>query len=79
MANVFFRLTKINNALGRSDYISNPSRQEEILLHRSDLNFGWDFISKFEFEKSNSDKENWDARERVIALPNELSEDIRTL
>lgn len=79
MANVYSRLSKINNALGRSDYISNPKRQEEILLHRTDLNFGWDFISKFEAKKSNTDKENWEARELVIALPNELSEDIKKL
>lgn len=79
MANVYSRLTKINDASGRSDYISNPSRQEEILLLKSDLIFGWKFVTEFEVEKSNIDKENWGARELVIALPNELSEDIKKL
>lgn len=75
MANVYSRLTKINNAKGRSQYISDPKRQEEILLHKSDLEYGWSVIEDFEKLKSNVDKENWQARELVVALPNDLSND----
>lgn len=75
MANIYSRLTKINNANGRSQYISDPKRQEKILLHKSDLQYGWSVIEDFEKQKSNADKENWQARELVVALPNELSND----
>ena len=75
MANVYSRLTKINNAKGRSQYISDPKRQEEILLHKTDLEYGWSVIEDFEKLKSNVDKENWQARELVVALPNDLSND----
>lgn len=75
MANVYSCLTKINNAKGRSQYISDHKRQEEILLHKSDLEYGWSVIEDFEKLKSNVDKENWQARELVVALPNDLSND----
>ena len=32
MAKVYSRVSKINNVVGRSDYISNPDRQEFIKL-----------------------------------------------
>ena len=32
MAKVYSRVSKINNIVGRSDYISNPDRQEFIKL-----------------------------------------------
>ena len=75
MANIYSRLTKINDATGRSQYISDPKRQEEILIHKTDLQYGWSVVEEFEKMKSNSDKENWQARELVVALPNELSVD----
>lgn len=79
MANIYSRLTKINNVSGRSDYISNPKRQEHILLNEKDLDHGWSFVSDFEKQKSNADKTNWEARELVVALPNELADDKENL
>lgn len=66
-------MTKITNAKGRSDYISKQERQEEIVLHQKEMKYDWEFYSLFEKEKSNSDKVNNEAREIIIALPNELS------
>lgn len=79
MANVYSQMTKINNASGRSHYISNHDKQEEIVLHKQNLQYGWDFVSDFEKSKSDKDKENWEAREIIIALPNELSQDLSKL
>lgn len=79
MANVYARMTKINNAQGRSHYISDPKRQENIVLKKQDLQHGWDVISKYEKNKSHKNKTNWEAREIVVALPNELSNDLEKL
>lgn len=79
MANVYARMTKINNAKGRSNYISDPKRQENIVLLKQDLQHGWDVVSQFEKTKSHKDKSNWEAREIVVALPNVLSNDLNKL
>lgn len=79
MANVYARMTKINNAQGRSHYISDPKRQENIVLKKQDLQHGWDVVSKYEKDKSHKNKTNWEAREIVVALPNELSNDLEKL
>lgn len=74
MANVYARVTKISNAKGRSNYIQDKEKQEEILVHEVSMKHDWDFYSKYERAKSNSDKSNNEAREFVIALPNELAD-----
>lgn len=79
MANVYARMTKINNAQGRSHYISDPKRQENIVLKKQDLQHGWDVVSKYEKDKSHKNKTNLEAREIVVALPNELSNDLEKL
>lgn len=79
MANIYSQVSKINNANGRSNYIKDPKRQEAILLQKSNLEYGWDFISDFEKNKSDSDKNNWEAREIIVALPNKLSKNLEKL
>lgn len=74
MAKVYSRVTKINNVTGRSDYISNPDRQEFIELTGKSSDFDWKEYAAFEKENQRSQEKNNEARELVIALPNEMSE-----
>ncbi len=74
MAKVYSRVTKINDVAGRSDYISNPDRQEFIKLTGKSTNFEWKDYADFEKENQKSQEKNNEARELVIALPNEMSE-----
>lgn len=60
---------------GRSDYISGRSgRQEEVVLHIKDMTYDWDFYARYEksHEHNPGQKQN-QAREIIIALPNELA------
>lgn len=72
MPAVFARMTKITNAVGRADYISNKKRQEEIVLHRSSMRYTWDEHAEFEATHRKSNTENNEAREVMFKLPNEL-------
>lgn len=74
MAKVYSRVTKINDVAGRSDYISNPDRQEFIKLTGKSSDFEWKEYAEFEKENQKSQEKNNEARELVIALPNEMSE-----
>lgn len=74
MAKVYSRMTKINNVSGRSDYISNSDRQEFIELTGKSREFDWNEYAVFEKENQKSNEKNNEARELVIALPNEMSE-----
>ena len=74
MAKVYSRVTKINNVVGRSDYISNPDRQEFIKLTGKSRDFEWKEYADFEKANQKSQEKNNEARELVIALPNEMSE-----
>lgn len=74
MAKVYSRVSKINNVVGRSDYISNPDRQEFIKLTGKSRDFEWEEYAQFEKENQKSQEKNNEARELVIALPNEMSE-----
>ena len=74
MAKVYSRVSKINNVVGRSDYISNPDRQEFIKLTGKSIDFEWEEYAQFEKENQKSQEKNNEARELVIALPNEMSE-----
>lgn len=74
MAKVYSRVTKINNVVGRSDYISNPDRQEFIKLTGKSSDFEWKEYADFEKANQKSQEKNNEARELVIALPNEMSE-----
>ena len=75
MPSVYGQMTKISNASGRADYISNPDKQEEVVLHEIQMEHSWAFHSEFEKQHANSDKTNNEAREIIVALPNELYED----
>lgn len=74
MAKIYSRVTKINNVAGRSDYISNPDRQEFLKLTGKSRDFEWKEYADFEKANQKSQEKNNEARELVIALPNEMSE-----
>ncbi|WP_062472417.1 hypothetical protein [Jeotgalibaca dankookensis] len=74
MATIYSRVTKINNVAGRSDYISNPTRQEFIKLTGKSRDFDWKEYADFEKANQKSQEKNNEARELVIALPNDMSE-----
>ena len=60
---------------GRSDYISGKSgRQEEVVLHIKDMVYDWDFYAAYEkSHQHNPGQKQSEAREIIIALPNELA------
>lgn len=64
----FVRMTKLSNICGRSDYITDESRQEGILAHNS---IDWTIYHEHELLNQKSAKANNEGRELVIALPNE--------
>lgn len=70
----FSRMSKIRNAAGRSDYISNTSRQEEIVLHEDHKQHTWREYSEYEKANQRSASANNEAREIIVALPNDLAE-----
>ena len=47
MAKVYSRVSKINNVVGRSDYISNPDRQEFIKLTGKSRDLEWEEYAEF--------------------------------
>lgn len=79
MANVYARETALNNVVGRSDYISNKERQEDIVFHKKNMEHSWSEYVAFEKENKKSANQNIQARETVIALPNELAKDKKEL
>jgi len=79
MPNVYARESSLSNVIGRSDYISNPKRQEDILLHKKDMHHSWQEYVAFEKAHKKSANENIQARESVVALPNELADDLKKL
>lgn len=74
MAKIYSRVTKLNSIEGRSDYISNPNRQENLVLTGKSREFDWNEYSRFEKDNQKSADPNNEGRELVVALPNELSE-----
>lgn len=79
MATVYSRIAKISNAEGRSEYITDEKRQEEIVLHKESMQYSWAEHSSFEKGNQKSNVANNEALEVHIALPNELAEDNRRL
>jgi len=79
MPNVYARESSLNHVIGRSDYISNPKRQEDILLHKNNMHHSWQEYVAFEKAHKKSANENIQARETVVALPNELADDSKKL
>lgn len=76
MAKIYSRVTKLNDVSGRSDYISNPERQEYLKLHGKSRNFDWKEYADFEKKNQKSHTLNNEARELVISLPNELGSEM---
>ena len=64
-----------DESFGRSDYISGKSgRQEEVVLHIKDMKYDWDFYAAYERNHAhNPGQRQNEAREIIIALPNELA------
>lgn len=75
MPSVYGQLTKISNAVGRSEYITNGEKQEEIVLHEVQMKYDWQTHSVFEREHSQSGQKNNEALEVIVPLPNELYQD----
>lgn len=76
----FARQTKLNNIVGRADYISNSTRQENIVLHSKEhLLNDWKEYSNFEKNNQKSKEENNEGREIIIHLPHELENDLNKL
>lgn len=75
MPAAFARNTKVTNAAGRSDYISDKKRQEEIVLHRSSMKYDWVIHAQFEKEHQKFKTANNEAQEVMFKLPNELYDD----
>lgn len=75
MPNAYGQMTKIPNARGRSAYISDSEQQEEIVLHESDMTYDWSFYHEYEKNHAVKGQTNNEAREIIVALPNELYEE----
>lgn len=73
MANIYAQDTKIRDVKGRSKYISDHEKQEEIVLHKKNMKYDWSVYSDYEKNNKNGASENLEAREIIVALPNELS------
>jgi len=72
----FARQTKLSNISGRSNYISNPSRQDNIVLHSTEnLQNSWNDYAKYENENKKNREPNNQGREIIIHLPHELADD----
>lgn len=74
MPNVYARVSKITNVVGRSDYLTDEERQEEIVLHRTKMKHSWEEHAKFEREHQKTNVANNEALEVHVALPNGLSD-----
>lgn len=74
MASVYGRVAKISNAVGRSNYITDEKRQEEIVLHKKNMQHSWEEHSAFEKAHQKTNVANNEALEVHIALPNKLAD-----
>lgn len=74
MASVYSRVAKISNAEGRSEYITDEKRQEEIVLHSENMQYSWEEHSAFERAHQKTNVANNEALEVHIALPNKLAD-----
>ncbi len=75
MANVYARVSKITNVVGRSSYLTDEERQEEIVLHETSMMYSWEEHAKYEREHQKTDVANNEALEVHVALPNALADD----
>lgn len=75
MAGVYGRIAKISNVVGRSNYINDAERQEEIVLHKENMRYSWEEHSAFEKTHQKTSVANNEALEIHVALPNILAQD----
>ena len=48
MVGMYGQLSKIHDAGGRQDYLTNGTRQEEVVLHEVHMHYDWEFYSQYE-------------------------------
>lgn len=72
MPKIYARETKLHNPVGRSNYINDKERQEEIVLSKQFIKYSWNDYYEYETNHKKSTFDNIVAREIVVALPNEL-------
>lgn len=65
----FARMTRLSSLSGRANYMSDPGRQEEIVLESDRVD--WEPYHRYEVENQRSSKPNNEGREMMITLPNE--------
>lgn len=80
MSKAFARQTKLPNIVGRSQYISDTKRQEHIVFYSNEhMISDWQEYADFEKQNRKNKQENIQGREIIIALPNELDQDLINL
>lgn len=76
MAKAFARQTKLGNIVGRSEYITDPQRQEDVVFHsKKHQQTSWLEYAAFEKENQKSRDQNNEGRELIISLPHQLADD----
>lgn len=68
----YVRMTKLNNVVGRSEYIKDEKRQENIVLI-SDQHPSWKDYAEYENAHQKSAQKNIQARELIIAFPKDFT------
>lgn len=79
MPTVFAQIQKITNAKGRHEYLTDPERQEDIVLAKESMQYSWQQHSDYEISNKKTNTKNNEALEIVIKLPNDLHTDKRKL
>ena len=75
MPTVFAQTQKITNANGRHDYLTSVERQEEIVLQKEVMTYSWQEHSQYEKVNQKTARQNNEALEVVIKLPNSAIDD----
>lgn len=74
--NIYARVTEISDLKGRIDYITSPERQENLYaIYKTDTDFPWEQLAAechIRFKESGSNGKCIEAREMVLALPEEF-------
>lgn len=65
----YTRVTKLNNIQGRAGYITNPDKQEEIVIESAPVD--WQPYVDYELNNQKSKEKNNQGREIVFSIPNE--------
>lgn len=70
----FVRMTKLTSIAGRASYMTNPDKQEEVVIASESVD--WEPYIDYEHNKAKTTGKNIEGRELIIALPNEWYTDI---